>query len=204
MNIVNTKVGLSAICLLIAATAGDGFDNLLDERPQIRKEALTALRAERSEQEARLEDCLRAAFKARDRAYGGTTHTAIQAVAILRAESAVPQLLRSIEFSLDPTTHPRAGFQRPEENYPAAIALRDLGGREVIKQVIKSAARTESDTALALHAWVLAELIGSGAARVSLFPRGPKIEARPPAIDKLLALLKAPIVLPEPPAEPKP
>lgn len=190
------------MALLIVA-AGGSFDSLLDERPQTRANALAALRAERAEQEARLENCLRAAFKAADRVYGGKTHTAIQAVAILRAESAVPELLRSIEFSLDPNTHPQAGFQRPEENYPAIVALRDIGGREVVKQVIKSALRPESDTSLNLHAWVLAELLGNGA-RFSLFPRSPKVEPRPPAIDKLLTLLKSPIVLPDPPAAQQP
>lgn len=195
---------ISTVALLTGATATEALNGLLDKRPQMRERALAVLRDDQAEREALVRQQLLVALKAPDRSYGGTTHTAIQAVMLLHAESALPDLLDSIDFTLDPSTFPVGGFQAVEESYPVAKTLRDMGGRGLIKRLLQSATRELTDSARNVHAWVLIEILGREAAEVVVEKAKPGLDPRRiQALEKLEDALREKVLLSPAEANPK-
>lgn len=156
---------LAAWLLLYAIAArdvGECLAKLSNTDALIRKRAATELESHRRRYEDELLRQVKDVLAKPDDEYNGRTHTLLQAVAALRAEKAVPDLVRSVDFTIDPETLPLGGFNAGEMYYPAAQALRSIGSRTVVNEILLAAKKPRSDDVLRIYAWILNEVLAPG------------------------------------------
>ena len=108
--------------------------------------------------EALVEDLKQVVLREEGRAFRGPRHLAIQQMGFWRLREAVPLLVDQIDWTLDKSTAGAEMFKMaPWAVYPAAGALRHIGGRAVRGAVIEAAVNTDDDRRLRLFGWVLFE-----------------------------------------------
>ncbi|MGB2614871.1 MAG: hypothetical protein WBD63_05200 [Phycisphaerae bacterium] len=105
------------------------------------------------------------------RAFQGPRHLAIQQMGIWRLKEAVPLLVDQIDWTLDKSTFPVGDRLAAWAYYPAATALRHIGGREARGAVIEAAVNTDDDRRLRLFGWVLFESDGRKIAEAAVTQR---------------------------------
>lgn len=178
--------------LLLAAIpdcdVGEWIGKLSDTKAAVRNRAATEIESQRRRCENELLRQVKDVLAKGDDEFNGRTHTVLQAVAALRADKAVPELVRAADFTLDPETMPIGGFNAAEEHYPAAQALRSIGDRAVIREIVFAAKKPQSDDVVRIYAWVLNEVLGKAGARVVV--EQAKIDAVLEQQERLSRLLK--------------
>ena len=144
------------------------------------------LRRDRLENE--LLEQLKEVLEKPDDALNGRTHTVLQAIATLRADNTVPELIEAVDFTLDPKTFPVGGRRTTSSYYPVAETLSTIGNRRVITEIVSAATQPREDKILRIYAWILIEILGKDAAKV-VVERG-KLSRVPVAQQGILRLLK--------------
>ena len=84
----------------------------------------------------------------------------IRAVAEYRIESAVPELISHIGYSLDRSTFPVGDRIKISALYPAAEALVKIGGEQLPELLLLKICREDDEDARRACAWVLREYFG--------------------------------------------
>lgn len=96
-----------------------------------------------------------------ERGFGSAFHLTIVATGQWRVAEAAPILVQVVDFQLDPSTFP-VGARRPiSAYYPAANALAQIGGLEVVEVVFERLQQEAGEEVVRACAWVLKETLGA-------------------------------------------
>lgn len=192
------------VAILCACETADTIRDLSNPTADIRDRAYIDLDLQRQRMEDELLEQVKKVLAERDDSADGRTHTVLQAVAALRADKTVPELVEAVDFALDPDTFLVGDRKATSSYYPVAETLKAIGNRAVIQQIISAAAKPREDKVLRIYAWVLIEIVGKDAARV-VVERGKighvPLEQR--GILRLLKMVDEEPLLEMPPRKPK-
>lgn len=103
---------------------------------------------------------IRELVKNPDRKYQGALHLVIRSAATHRIENSTQLLVENIDISLDKSTFPVGGRISTSMLYPAAEALVEIGGKDLIVLLIQRIKETNDEQTLRLCGWVLSEHLG--------------------------------------------
>jgi len=110
-------------------------------------------------------DRQREAGRANERAYGSAFHVMVKAAGNARVVETVPDLVKHLDYSMDPTTFPVGGRYATAAYFPAAEALANIGGRATIQAILRRLGEAEANEATQrAAAYVLSETLGADVA----------------------------------------
>ncbi len=144
---------------------------------------------------------LRELSKNTDTSYQSPLHLTVQALGEWRVEDAVPLLAKIVEYQIDQFAVPVGDKLPAYAYYPAADALRKIGGAYVHKLIVKRLCAEEDAEVVRICVWVLFEAYGEDVAKLLLEAEetrteDPAIRERLTAAKKLLtegpAILRRP------------
>jgi hypothetical protein len=110
---------------------------------------------------ALFDDLIKTFDESEDKTFNGPKHLAIKQMGIWRFEEAIALLTRHLDWSLNTDTLPHGKKYPPWIVYPAAIALREIGGRTVRAAMIATIQNTTDETKLKVSSWVLSSIDGA-------------------------------------------
>jgi hypothetical protein len=151
-------------------------DALVSKDTQERANAARMLTVRKGE----LVNCLLAKLKIQiaepKQEFGGPFQKLAIVLGDLRATAAVPDLLSVIDVRLTGAP-PIGGFGGPELYYPAAIALGDIGGPNLVDGLFQRLGKPASDDEIRIRAWVLVRAYSEPVARLIVQMRLERITA---------------------------
>jgi hypothetical protein len=143
------------------ATQPDRIGALRSPEALVRRAAGEAFEKERNSISLQLVELLEATASDPDTRYGSTRYWTIMSLGRMRIEYAVPKLIAMIDFQIDPATYPGGGRRSTRTLlYPAAIALSQIGGKQMVEEVGRLGLSTTDDTKTQLCAWILKANLG--------------------------------------------
>ena len=143
-------------------------DQLYQEEVSVRSAARYELREERAEVLRVLTNRLRELSTKLDASYESSLHLTVEAVGDWRAEGAVPVLAEVVVYELDESTMPVGKLLPICAYYPAADALRKIGGVYVHRLMVQRLEKEKDPKVVRLCVWVLYEAYGENVARLML------------------------------------
>jgi len=125
--------------------------------------------------------------------YDSPLHVHIRAAGRMRAERTIPILAEEYIFQkIDKSTMPPGAFYTSRHQYPAADALGEIGGPEVVKVAYERILSASIEEQLRVSTWILSRAMGEEPAKDMLQHRYEQIEESDkhrPTLRKALDLL---------------
>lgn len=100
--------------------------------------------------------------------FEGSFTTIIQVIGGLRINSAIGRLFYIVDFQLDPSTVPIVQDPKAIQYYPAAYALSEIGGKEVLDTIFQEITLPSNDIRLRLYSSILVEILGKDLALLAV------------------------------------
>lgn len=163
-------------------------ERLYDHDQTVRRHASYQLKEERNSLVHVLMNKLRELSKTTDTSYQSALHLTVQALGEWRVEDAVPLLAKMVDYQIDRTTMTGWDKLPTYAYYPAADALRKIGGEYVHKLIVKRLCTEEDAEVVRICVWVLFEAYGEDVAKLLLEAEQARTED--PAIRERLAAAK--------------
>lgn len=133
-----------------------------------------------------------------DKRYGAPFHRTVNDIGKWRGEQAVALLVPLVEFRLDPNTFPPGERYPDHAFYPVAVALAEIGGKEVRQAVLQELAGIKDDKKQRLCVWVLQQSEGKEWVEtiLSTAAKNAQTEKAKQNLEAALKLLHEPMLLP--------
>jgi len=139
-------------------------EKIYDKDKEVRSNESYNLRMEREKLGIYLTDKLKALSKSQDNSFGSPLHLTIEAVGEWRIEDGVYFLLQKIDYIINSSTVPSFKILPHYAYYPAADALRKIGGIQVRKAVVERLTKETNPDTVRICVWVLYEGYGEDVA----------------------------------------
>ncbi len=111
-----------------------------------------------------VESCLKILRAEWGQSYHSPAHLAVEQLGEWRSRESIPLLVKNIDWEIPKETLPVGKKYPAWITYPCAMALNEIGGREVRLAILRTVEVGKSDKTLKLMAWVLHQTEGPAVA----------------------------------------